>query len=422
MLPTSLTIQIDAGTSAGVSTARLHGIGSDFVMAVWETASAKHHAGHHGRVVPSIDGAEAPRPYTLLTVPTSWGGERTLAFLRCPAGAGAITFHDEHDHAVASAPGSVSRRFRRRLADERSGWCGTAADRPPAAGFLPQRLQPSERSPVRRPVPPPDPGAFTNAVRPLRPLRADAASGAVRRQRSRRLRRGDRHRRPDQLRDAPPGCFPGGRSVADKRGRQHLHLVIDRALCGSETLVVLLGRTGLACRTVTGAGAELPSLLEWLERRKPCPPALRDHVMRALAVRAADEPQAAARPVRELQVLMPLPRRHVALPRPSCRRRRRRGRLDRRRRAVRSRLAPRSPQHGRRTARHLPIRGRTHHHRVSPPFPARGRGGNLQNHQPPLDSRHSFPAAPILPPSCNTVASCCCAPAAGSTSFHRRAR
>ena len=92
-----------------------------------------------------------------------------------------------------------------------------------------------------------------------------------------------------------------------------VHLVIDRALCGSETLVVLLGRTGLACRTVTGASAELPTLLEWLERRKPCPPGLRDHVMRALAFRSADEPQAAAA-VRELQVLMPLPRRHVASP------------------------------------------------------------------------------------------------------------
>ena len=93
MPPTSLAIQLDTVASAGIPTARLHGIGSDFVMAVWETAPASR---HQGRVVPSIDGAEAPRPYTLLTVPTSWGGERTLAVLRCPAGAGAITFHDEH--------------------------------------------------------------------------------------------------------------------------------------------------------------------------------------------------------------------------------------------------------------------------------------------------------------------------------------
>ena len=51
MLPTSLAIQIDTVTSAGILTARLHGIGSDFVMAVWETAPARH----QGRVVPSID-------------------------------------------------------------------------------------------------------------------------------------------------------------------------------------------------------------------------------------------------------------------------------------------------------------------------------------------------------------------------------
>ena len=109
--------------------------------------------------------------------------------------------------------------------------------------------------------------------------------------------------------DVSPAVVP----VADKQGRLPLHLVIDRALCGSETLVVLLGRTGLACRTVTGASSELPTLLEWLERRKPCPLGLRDHVMRALAVRASDEPQATAA-IRELQVLMPLPRRHVASP------------------------------------------------------------------------------------------------------------
>ena len=40
MLPTSLAIQLDTITSAGIPTARLHGIGSDFVMAVWETAPA----------------------------------------------------------------------------------------------------------------------------------------------------------------------------------------------------------------------------------------------------------------------------------------------------------------------------------------------------------------------------------------------
>lgn len=313
MLPTSLAIQIDAGTSAGVSTARLHGIGSDFVMAVWETTSAKHHAGHHGRVVPSIDGAEAPRPYTLLTVPTSWGGERTLAFLRCPAGAGAITFHDEHGHTVASAPASAPADFdaallmsgldgaaRLRIVRLLLDFCRSAFSLQNDSRFagLCRRLI-LELSPT--------PSVLSARCAPTRHLvlcdgSVSAGFGEVT---ATVVLTGSAMRRLD----VSPAVGP----VADKRGRQHLHLVIDRALCGSETLVVLLGRTGLACRTVTGAGAELPSLLEWLERRKPCPPALRDHVMRALAVRAADEPQAAAA-VRELQVLMPLPRRHVASP------------------------------------------------------------------------------------------------------------
>jgi hypothetical protein len=309
MLPTSLAIQIDAGTSAGTPTARLHGIGSDFVMAVWETASGKH----QGRIVPSIDGVEAPRPYTLLTVPTSWGGERTLAVLRCPAGAGAIAFHDEHNRAVAAAPATAPVNFDAALL--LSGLDGTARLRvvrllldfcrsafslqnDPLFASLCRRLI-LELSPT--------PTVLTARCAPTRHLvlcdgSVSAGFGEVTAtvvltaSAMRRL-------------DVSPTVGP----VADKRGRLPLHLVVDRALCGSETLVVLLGRAGLACRTVAGASGGLPTLLEWLERRKPCPPALRDHVMRALAIRAADEPQAAAA-VRELQVLMPLPRRHVASP------------------------------------------------------------------------------------------------------------
>src|SRR5690349_8879299 len=111
MLPTSFATQFDTGISPGVSrcapTARLHVIGSDFVMAVWESAPSRH----HGRVIPSIDGVEAQRPYTLLTVPTSWGGERTLAVLRCHAGAGTLAFHDEAGQPVASASASAPTDF-----------------------------------------------------------------------------------------------------------------------------------------------------------------------------------------------------------------------------------------------------------------------------------------------------------------------
>jgi hypothetical protein len=47
MPPTSLAIQLDTGASAGISTVRLHGIGGDFVMTMWQTAPA----GHQGHVV-----------------------------------------------------------------------------------------------------------------------------------------------------------------------------------------------------------------------------------------------------------------------------------------------------------------------------------------------------------------------------------
>jgi GT2 family glycosyltransferase len=309
MLPTSFAIQIDTGVSSGIPTARLHGIGSDFVMAVWETAPGRH----QGRVVPSIDGLEAPRPYTLLTVPTSWGGERTLAVLRCHAGAGTLTFHDETGQPVASTSATAPTDFdagllmsgldgtaRLRIVRLLLDFCRSAFSLQNDARFagLCRRLI-LELSPT--------PSVLAARCAPTRQLvlcdgSVSAGFGEVN---ATVVLTGTAMRRLD--------VSPAVGTVPDKRGRLPIHLVIDRALCGSETLVVLLGRTGLACRTVTGASAELPTLLEWLERRKPCPAALRDHVMRALANRAADEPQAAAA-VRELQVLLPLPRRHVASP------------------------------------------------------------------------------------------------------------
>ncbi|UEM22413.1 glycosyltransferase [Skermanella mucosa] len=303
MLPTALALHPDTA----VPTARLHGVGGDFVMAVWETAAP----GRSGRIVPSIDGAEAPRPYTLLTVPTGWGGERTIAVLRCPAGARTVDFRNESSRPVATAhpadrtefdaallmsglDGGARLRVVRLLLD----FCRSAFSLQNDGRFaqLCRRLI-LELSP--------NPATLTVRCAPTRQLAlcdggVSAAFGEI---------AATVVITPGGMRrlEVPPAVG----AVPDKRGRLPLHLVMDRALCGAGTLVVLLGRTGLACRTVAEIPAELPTLLEWLERLKPCPQHLRDHVLRALALRAADEPQAAAA-VRELQVLMPLPRRHVA--------------------------------------------------------------------------------------------------------------
>jgi len=310
----ALAMQLDSAihqtlpTSSTPST-RLYGIGSGFVMAVWETTEAEQPR----RVVPSVDGAEMPRPYTTLTLSTTWGGERTIAVLRRPAGATSIAFHDESGSPVADAPLGAPVDFDAGLL--LSGLDGTARLR------LVRLLLDFCR------------GAFS--------LQNDARFASLCRRLILEL-----SPNPSSLaaRCAPTGQLvlcdgtvstglgkvsatvvltPGGMrrldvcpaigSAPDRQSRLPLHLVLDRALCGTGTLVVLLGSNGLACRTVTGAGAELPTLLEWLERRKPTPQGLRDHVSRALALRAADEPQAAAA-VRELQVLMPLARRQLVSP------------------------------------------------------------------------------------------------------------
>ncbi|WP_051512482.1 glycosyltransferase [Skermanella stibiiresistens] len=292
-----------------VPTARLHGVGGDFVMAVWETATV----GVSRRIVPSVDGVEAPRPYTLLTVPTGWGGERTIAVLRCPAGSRTITLRDEAACPVATAfpssltdfdaallmsglDGGARLRVVRLLLDFCRGAFSLQNDHRFAQ--LCRRLI-LELSPT--------PSSLTVRCAPTRQLALceGGVSGGFGEIMATVVLTPSGMRRLE--------VSPAIGTVPDKRGRLPLHLVMDRALCGSETLVVLLGRTGLACRTVAPTVAEIPTLLEWLERRKPCPQSLRDHLMRALAVRATDEPQAAAA-LRELQVLMPLPRRHVAAP------------------------------------------------------------------------------------------------------------
>jgi GT2 family glycosyltransferase len=286
-------------------------------MAIWETNSSE--AETPSRLVPSVNGAEPRRPYTVLTLPTSWGGQRSIAVLRWSGAAGSFgtaCFRSENGRLIAEAraggqpalpdfdaaqllsglDGPARLRVVRLLLD----FCRTAFNLHNDAPFVAAcRRLILELSPQPSPLIgrtaltdqlllcegtlSPGFGEFTGMV--------VLTAGAI---------------YPGEFRPAVGG-------TPDRRGRLPLHLVLDRGFCTPDTLVLLLGRTGLACRTVTVATAKLPTLLEWLERRKGCPLPIREYITRSLAGRGARDAHAMAA-VHELQVLLPLPRRRLADP------------------------------------------------------------------------------------------------------------
>ncbi|HSK40038.1 MAG TPA: glycosyltransferase [Arenibaculum sp.] len=294
--------------------ASLHALGSGFLLAVWEA----NQPGPARRIVPTVNGPEAPRPYTTLTVRTNWGGQRTLTLLRRTGPTGmpsAVRFHDDDDgHLLAEAQAS-----------------GALPD--VDAGLLLGGLDSPARLRVVR--------LFLDFARSAQALKADAAFVAVCRRLILELSPRPsavvaRARLTDGLllcegtlsggfgdilstivltTDAMGGApfAPQAGTGTDRQGRVALHLVVDRALCGPDNLLVLVGRNGLACRTLLPAGAALPQLLQHLGHRKACPLPLRQYLSRCLAQRGKTD-RAAASALDELQVLLPLPKRQLADP------------------------------------------------------------------------------------------------------------
>lgn len=96
-------------------------------------------------------------------------------------------------------------------------------------------------------------------------------------------------------------------------GRVPMHLVVDRGAGAGELLVVLIGRSGMACRTLRPWARPRAALLPWLERTGSVPPALRDYIARCLAMRAGRDPQA-AEVLRTMQLFQPAARRRLLNP------------------------------------------------------------------------------------------------------------
>jgi O-antigen biosynthesis protein len=298
---------------AETTVAALHALGGGYMIAVWESNGPQPAS----RVVPTVNGTEAPRPYTMLTVDTTWGGRRSVALLRRPAfgTVGTVRFHDDSDGrtlAEAQANGT--------LPDLDAGTLLGGLPAPARLRVVRLVLDFSRSVQALKTDP-----AFVRICRRLilelspqpSPLAAEAAPGP-----GLLLCRGTLSAAFGEvvacvvltgsaMGPAPFQPLAGGRP--DRRGRVQLHLVIDDALAGAETLVVLIGRQGLACRTLSTPAPGLPTLVEHLSRAKGCPLPLRHYLSRCLAERGRTAPAAAAA-LRELQLLVPMPRRHVADP------------------------------------------------------------------------------------------------------------
>lgn len=276
-------------------------LAGDAVLIAWDAPGRLA-----SRVTPLVGGLPAPRPHVSLAIPTADGGTRVVAALRWPRG------------GDAAAPLELADGDGRRL----------AAIMPPAAGqpdlsILLVGLQPAGRvqlvrllldfcagtyAPGRHPgfaglcrrilgelVPDPAAlgcraeiapglllclGLVPRAFGPVVGV-AVIGSGTVRR-----------------------NAFQPATESCSRRGQVPFHLVIDAHPGDEDLLVVLLGRSSLACRRLRLGDAARPSLLEWLEREPAAAP-LRDYLTACLG--AGDAPARAA--LAEMDALYPLPRR-----------------------------------------------------------------------------------------------------------------
>jgi len=298
MLPQAAPLRASPETA----TAALFGLGGAWMLAAWETTDPDPPR----RLDPEVDGAPAARPFTTLTLRTSWGGHRTVALLRRAGPPGAacdVRFLDPATGAPAAegrahgalpdadarlllgtldAPGRL--RLARLLLDFGRSAPGLRTD-PAYVGTCRAVVQelsprPSDLAPRAR---------LTDRL----VLCAGTLSGGFGEIAGAWVFSGD------ALVPAPLPPLAGG--PADAKGRVPLHLAVDAALCGGDALAVVLGRTGLASRRLGAVPADLPDAAEACAGSQR----LRRYVLRSLSARAGAEPAAAAA-LREIQVLNPV--------------------------------------------------------------------------------------------------------------------
>ncbi|MBP2314241.1 glycosyltransferase family 2 protein [Azospirillum soli] len=304
-----MTVLAVLPTSASIAPAQLSALGDDFVLASWESDGPET----SGRVVPSLDGEEVRPPYTTLSVRTSWGGQRVLSILRTPRKPGATARFIAQGRVIAEAQaepespdldpafllGSLDATARLRVVRFLFDFARSTPSLRSDAGFAGVcRRMVLELSPTPSPV-----TARATATDELLLCGGSLSSGFGE-------VTGAVIITPGAVGPAPFEVCVG--STIDRRGRTSMDLLVDRALCLPGNLLVLLGRNGLACRAFGAVPPTLPALTEHLGTpKRDTPLALRQYILRGLAQRGRSDATAAAA-VRELQVLVPLPKRQVA--------------------------------------------------------------------------------------------------------------
>lgn len=298
--------------SLNVTSIQLHALVGDAVL----VACDGDEAGPPMKLTPAVGGKPVPRPYSSLTVPTSWGGRRSVIALRWPKSrdaADGLTLRDG-DRVVAELDADTGLRRGRLNAQALLAGLGSAA-RLKVIGLLldfcraafARSNEAQFADLVRACLTEAFPAA--TALTPRVEVTAELtlcegllprAFGPV----TRLLAVGRR-----QVRVLPfkavttPGAAPAGQT--------RLHVMLEAEAGEEELLVVLQGTNGMACRRVSLSGAPRRPLLDWLERAKPAVlPALRDYVGACLAARAGESAQAAAL-LKTMQVLSPLPTRTI---------------------------------------------------------------------------------------------------------------
>jgi GT2 family glycosyltransferase len=296
-------------TAEAPPAARLQRLGGDAAAAVWDTADGAN----TDRIVPTIDGEPARRPYVTLSVRARWGGHRHIVIfrwrqgsqLRIVDGAGNVVAEARLDEEPRPGPldpaallDDLGPSARMRVVRLVLNFCRTAfqlsRNRPFALGCrrLAEALSPRM--------------AVATAQLALSDrlwlVSGSLPAGLGKVTAIYRIGDGEVH----------ASAFLPLISPAPRGDAAPFHLAIER-LPGDDLaapVLVLIGEKGIACRRVEGLTAAPPSLLSWLERKTALPPALREYIAGSIAGTAAADPRAAAL-VQEMQVCLPLTPRKV---------------------------------------------------------------------------------------------------------------
>lgn len=301
-----------------VAAPAIHGLVGGAVLVTWDTPDVCTMS----RLTPYVDGQAVARPYATFTLPTTWGGSRTIVALRCPSLANqarpALTLHDDGGRVVAEtrlggdwditafhAPtllAGLGRAAQARMLKLLVEFCRSTFGFKDSAEFATLC-----RACVEEIVSDPSPlvaevdvlGEMVLCAGMLpRDFGTVASVVAI---------------GPQSVRQNPflPIPAPGR---AARPGQMAIEIAIDGSADAGEVLVVLFGTGGMACRILRpGAGPRLP-LHKWLEGQGDAlAHSSREYVAACISAKASAESQSAA-VLSEMQLLNPLPARAVAVP------------------------------------------------------------------------------------------------------------